>query len=404
MSLKKSLVNSWIAVSMLFIFSLPAVCQGSGVRRSVTDSNTGMTFNTFRTDSAEAVFYVVLKQGEFLYDEPKSNAELKYSLNSEAFVEFVSESGTFYNVRILDKFHGIIEGWVRKSSLQLTPYYGRSFKDLKKLPPDRSADLRINPNWIKDDSALVYADSSLTGTVTAVLKKGDLVFLKSGSYGDGQAIYYNSNKNKIEPGFIAKDYLTELALIPDGRTDFDSLYSKFSPALLKNDLDRSGFASYNGILFSGTGSGEFTEDKVCREIGPDTLKYRYSTSLNMNEIKRKTEIKNAPAKKDIAMFRFLPDEDIATSRDTVKCSVIEFVSVPKSARIAVGKTEESSVTNSITKLYITKINKENMYIVFQRENAEYKWTYSRDLETKEILKSKTETEKTVKRLIAFRKH
>jgi hypothetical protein len=104
------------------------------------------------------------------------------------------------------------------------------------------------------------------------------------------------------------------------------------------------------------------------------------------------------------MFRFLPDEEIITTRDTVKCAVIEYVSVPKSAKIAVGGTEESSVTNSVTKLYLTKVEKDNFYVVFQRETSEYRWTYSRNIDSGELLKSKTDTEKIIKRLIAFRKH
>jgi hypothetical protein len=404
MKIKKTKLNAYKILTIIFFISVQIFAQSSGIRRSVTDSNTGLTFNTFRSDSSEAVFYVVLKQGEFLYDEPKNNAELIYSLNSDVFVEFARESGNFYNVKVKDKFHGTVTGWVRKGSLGSTAYYGRPLSDSKSISAEPEADLRKNPNWVKTDNALVYSDSLLEGQVAAVLKKGDLVYLVKASPGSDQAVYYTAKGNRLERGYLKKDFLSELALIPDGRTDFDALFAKFNPVLLKNDLDRAGFAAYNGIRFMNRESGEFTEDKVCREKGSDTLLYRYSLSDNINDIKKRTEIRSRQNKNDIAMFRFLPDEEIITTRDTVKCAVIEYVSVPKSAKIAVGGTEESSVTNSVTKLYLTKVEKDNFYVVFQRETSEYRWTYSRNIDSGELLKSKTDTEKIIKRLIAFRKH
>jgi hypothetical protein len=104
------------------------------------------------------------------------------------------------------------------------------------------------------------------------------------------------------------------------------------------------------------------------------------------------------------MYRFLPDENIITSSDTVKCRVLELISTPRSSSISVGGIEESSFTNTITKLYITTLEKFGMDIVFQRESEEYTFRYKKDSSSGRIFDTRTDTEKVIKRLVAFRKH
>jgi hypothetical protein len=396
--------NFLIIVMISSLFSVFA--QETGMRKSLTDDRTGQTYNNFRTDSTEAVFYRVLKSGEFMYGEPKNNAEAVYSLDAEMFVETVgkTEENNFLKVRVLDKFHGIIDGWVRPAILNKAKYFGKSYSGSKKSLRTIDFDKRVNPLWLKNDFEIVYNDSTLSGTAAGTLKKGDVLFAGKINSEIAVPVYFTNQDGILVKGFISRTSVSEFAVIDKASNDFDVLFKKYDPVLLRNDIDRAAFISFSGINFYNRDAKEFTEDKVCREISPDTLHYKYTISSNINDIKKRTDVRKRFEKAGIAMYRFLPDENIITRKDTVKCTVLEYVSIPKSAKIVVGGTEEVSVTNLISKLYITNLENFDMDIVFHKETTTYEWTYSRNISTGETVKSNTNIEKIVKRMIAFRKH
>lgn len=395
-----------ILAIMLFICFPGFGQQTSGLRKSLTDDRSGQTYNNFRSDSTEAVFYQILKPDEFMYDEPKNNAEAVYTLDAETFVESVEEAdgGKFIKIKVLDKLHGIVEGWIRSSSLKEEKYYGISYAKYKLLSKNADFDKKINPHWIKERFQIVYFDSTLSGEASGTLNKGDIVFVEKFNSDSIAPVHFLDKAGRLTKGFIRKNSLSELALMNEASGDLETLFKKYDPVLLRNDIDKAAFISYNGINFFNKEAKEFTEDKLCKEISADTLSYRYTISSNMNDIKKRTDVRKKINKTDIAMYRFLPDENIITSRDTVKCAVLEYVSVPKSAKISVNGMEESSISNSITKILITRLEKFNMDIVFQRETTLYEWTYTKNISSGEIVKTNTNTEKIVKRMIAFRKH
>lgn len=397
----KKIMFAGLFLLISFLFS-----QTPTLRKSVDDQVSGQTFNNFRSDSTEAVFFQVLKQAEFLYGEPKNNSDAVYSLAQDMFVQEIdgSSSGSFVKVKVSDKQHGIIEGWVRKGALKNMKFYGRSFESTPEMTiKTQQLELKRNPQWIKNENAPVYSDSTLTGDFSTILKKGQIIFLKEFSP-DYCSIYYENGEGMLLEGYVNPDSFSELAIIPDSSTDVEVLFSKFNPVILKNDFDRSGFVSYSGIKSYGTNREEFTEDKVCREITEDSLLYKYSSGSSLSAPQKHYEIRSKMNQAGIVMFRFLPDEKIVTTMDTIFCSVVEYVNTPKVAKISVGNTEEASVANSITKLFLTKIEKYDMYIVFHRETSVYEWTYSKNLLTGNLIKSDTKIEKYIKRLTAFRKH
>ncbi len=400
----KNLIIIKLTVLCILSFTPIILSQEPGMRKSFSDEITGRTFNNFRTDSTEVLFYQVFIQDEFLYDEPKNNAEAVYTLDSGTFVEVAEETGgSFIKIKALDKFHGIIEGWVRSNALKKEKYYAKPFGGSKKSSDTSISDLRKNPHWIRSGSAIVYSDSSRSAAL-AILKAGDPVFVKEFITEDYYPVYFKNGEGGLSEGFINTADISEYALIPNASTDIDELYKIYNPILIRNDLDKAGFISFKGISFKNKDVTEFTEDKVCKERSADTLSFRYSLSSNIHDIKKRTEIRNRPEKPSIAMYRFLPDENILTSRDTVKCRVIEIASVPRIAKITVGGIEESSVTNMISKLYITTLDNFGMDIVFHKEVEEFTFSYKKDISNGKIFDTKTDTEKVIKRLIAFRKH
>lgn len=391
---------------ILVTYNIFAFGQQIGMKKSLTDDRSGQTYNNFRTDSTEVVFYQVLKPDEFIYDEPKNNAEAIYTLDAGTFVESVQETdgGDFIKIRVFDKFHGIVEGWVRSTTLRDGKYFGRSYTQRKKIPMVQDIDKKKNPRWIKTDVQVIWLDSTLAGTAAGTAKKGDIVFAEKVNNDSIVPVYFSNKEGGLIRGFIGKNSLSELVIIENASNDFEALFKKYDPVLLRNDVDKASFISFNGINFQNKDAKEFTEDKLCREISADTLSYRYTISSNLNDIKKRTDVKKKYDKANIAMYRFLPDQDLITTRDTVKCAVLEYASAPKSARILVNGMEESSVSNTIYKLFITHLEKFNMDIVFQKETTMYECTYVRNVSTNEIVRSDTNTEKIVKRMIAFRKH
>jgi hypothetical protein len=389
---------------VLLILPTMLISQETGLRKSFSDARTGQTYNNFRSDSTEALFYQVFIQGEFLYEAPKSNAEAVYSLDKDIFVEIAEETaGSFLKIKVLDKFHGIIEGWVRAKALRKDKYYGRPFSSFKKLPQNNETDIKKNPHWIKKASATVFSDSTASSPA-ALLKTGDMIYVKEFLQGVIYPVYYSGNGGILSIGYVQTEDISELAILDGSSSDIEALHGIYGPILLRNDLDKAGFISYKGVMFKNKDVREFTEDKLCREKSADTLFFRYTLSTNTSDIKKKTEIRNRPEKSLISMYRFLPDENIITSSDTVKCRVLELISTPRSSSISVGGIEESSFTNTITKLYITTLEKFGMDIVFQRESEEYTFRYKKDSSSGRIFDTRTDTEKVIKRLVAFRKH
>jgi len=381
-----------------------AFCQDIGLRKSVVDDRTGQTYDNFRSDSTQVLFYQVLVQNDFLYDAPKSNAEIVYTLDEDMFVEVIDDRGSFIRINILDKFHGIIEGWVRSGTLRKDKYYGQPFSDLKEKPAVSDIESKKNPHWIRSAAAVVYADSAAT-VPAGVLNTGDIVFVRDFSEGDTYPVRYKDQQSGMTSGYVKKADLSEIAVLGGkASTEIKNLYDLFNPIILKNDLDRSAFISYKGIKFKNKDVNEFTEDKVCREHSADTLKFRYSLSSNIHDIRKSTEIRDREEKPFISMFRFLPDENIVTSRDTIKCKVIETLSVPRIARITVGGIEESEITNAITRIHVTHIEKHEMNVIFQKETDIYTFRYKKDTSSGKIFDTHTDIEKTVKRMVAFRKH
>lgn len=395
-----------IILTAVFFIAASLLSQEPGIRKSVVDQVSGQVFNNFRSDSTETVFFQVLKPAEFLYGEPKNNSDAVYSLAQDMFVEEIdgSSTGSFIKVKVSDKQHGIIEGWVRKGALKNMKFFGRSFEVSEdQTIKSQQMDLKQNPHWVKNENDPVYSDSTLTGEVSGLLRKGQILFIKDFTP-EYCSVYYENDEGILLNGYVKPESCSELAIIPESSTDTEKLFEKFNQVILKNDFDRAGFVSYSGIKFFGKNREEFTEDKVCREITEDSLLFRYSSGNSLNAPKKHYDIRNKMREPGIVMYRFLPDETIITTMDTIFCSAVEYVSTPKVAKISVGDTEEGSVTNSITKLLLTKIEKYDMFVVFHRETSLYEWTYSKDNLTGSFIKSDTKIEKFIKRLTAFRKH
>ncbi len=385
---------------------LPAAETQERLRRTVTDSNTGMTFSNFRSGENESVFYQVLRPVDFLYREPSGNADPVYSLSRDIFVEVdeSSRTGSFVRAKVLDRLHGVIEGWVRMSALRNIRYYGRSYSEHKELS-ERGSEMnrKINPHWVISEKQTVYGDSAMTVRSDMHLNKGDIVYVKDLSATFPGISFYGTGGHLLE-GFVPANSLSELAVVPGGETDMKKLISHFSTALLKNGIDKPGFMSYSGIRISELNHEEFTEDRICRELPNDSLFYGVSNSLYPLERKRFSTPRNDPSVLNYAMYRFLPDEQIVTSNDTISCRVIELVTVPRSAKMTMDGIEHSTVSNSITRLYITRIENHDMDIVFHKEISDYTLKYAKDTKTGKMLSSESTTEKLVKRLTAFRKH
>ena len=283
-------------------------------------------------------------------------------------------------------------------------FYGSSFKVSEdKSIRSQQIDLKKNPHWVKNENEPVFSDSTLTGDPSGFLNKGRILFVKEFTPGYYSA-YYEGEEGILLEGYVRPESCSELAIIPESSTDTEKLFEKFNKVILKNDFDRSGFVSYSGIKFSGKIREEFTEDKVCREITEDSLLFRYSSGNALIAPKKHYEIRSGKTEPGIVMYRFLPDERIITTMDTIFCSVVEYVGTPKVAKISVGDTEEASVTNTISKVFLTKIEKYDMFVVFHRETSVYEWTYSKNIPNGNLLESDTKIERSVKRLTAFRKH
>ena len=381
--------------------------QEIGLRKSLVDDKTGITYNNFRTDPTETIFYEVKLDKSLVYDSPKNNAELMYLLNVNTLVEYL-ELGprkNFIKIRILDKGTDIVEGWVRKKSLSKMKYFGRSFLAFAKEKIDKNEILNNlkDPRWIKGSNQKAFSNKELSGSEVIVLKKGDIVFIDS--------LFNNTARVKFEKAegiyiscYVDKEILTPLAIIDNAKTDLDELFKDIDPLVFMYGLNKSGFISYSGLSISNTLRTNFNEDKVCREIGKDSLMYKFTFSDDINSIVKRYESKLKPSKHNFAMYRRLPNETIITRFDTLDCKVIEIVHTPRSASVTSNNIEKLELTNKISKFFVYHIDNLDMNMVFQKETDEYFWSCEKDLKNGSYIDQKYKPTKVIQRVTAFRKY
>lgn len=403
----RSIIKHLLIVVSITIFCSTVYSQEAKLMKSIVDSQTGITFNSFRTDSLETTFYEVKIDNGLVYDSPKNNAELVYSLNINSIVEYLElgPKKKFIKIRLIDAPSNIVEGWVRKKTLSRMKYYGRSFaafSDDSSEKNDIESNL-IDPRWVKTSNSKVFLNEDFSGSIATLLDKGDIVFVDS-LLNNVAKIKYRNNDGGFTAGFINSEVLSPLAMIDNPRTDFDVLLKEIDPLVFMYNLNKSGFISYSGLMISNNLKKNINEDKVCREIGTDSLLYKFTFSDGTKDIVKKHENKLHPSKHNFAMFRKLPNEKIITRTDTIDCQVIEIVHRPKTASITLKNIEETDITNKISKFYVHHLDKFDMDIVFQKETNEYHWSYKKNLESGEYIEPKYKPTKTLQRVIAFRKY
>ena len=400
--------TKYLPIALLVaVFFSNMYSQDAKLMKSIVDSKTGITFNNFRTDSTETVFYEVKLDNSLVYDTPKSNSDLVYSLDVNSMVEYIElgPKKNYVKIRIVDTVTNVVEGWIRKKDISKRKYYGRSFLSFTKEASDQNKieNTLIDPRWVKQPDQKIFLDETLTGPVVSILGKGELVFIDSLLEKTARIKHRNDDGSYIS-GFINIDTLSPLAMIDSARTDFDELFKKIDPLVFKYNLKQSGFVSYSGILVSGVLKKGINEDKVCREIGTDSLMYKFTFTDDIKDVVKKFENKLSPSKHNFAMYRQSPNEKIITRADTIDCQVIEIVHTPKSASISLNSIEETEITNKISKFYIHHIEKFDMYIVFHKETNEYLWSYKKNTGTGKYIENKYKPTKIIQRVVAFRKY
>ena len=404
-----SITHSKCIFLLIFITALFSnmFSQEIGLRKSLVDDKTGITYNNFRTDTAETIFYEVKLDKSLVYDFPKKNAELIYSLNVNSLVEYLElgPQKNFIKIRILDKGTDIVEGWVRKKALSKMKYFGRPFLAFAKEKIDKYEIVNNlkDPHWVKGFDQKAFSNKELSGSEVVVLNKGDVVFIDS--------LFNNAARVKFEKAegiyiscYVDKEILTPLAIIDNAKTDLDELFKDIDPLVFMYGFNKSGFISYSGLSISNSFRTNFNEDKVCREIGKDSLMYKFTFGDDINSIVKKYENKLKPSKHNFAMYRRLPNETIITRSDTLDCKVIEIVHTPKSASITSNNIEKLEVINKISKFFIYRIDNLDMDMVFQKETDEYFWSYEKNIKNGSYIDQKYKPTKVIQRVIAFRKY
>ncbi|MDA3838063.1 MAG: hypothetical protein PF574_03670 [Candidatus Delongbacteria bacterium] len=406
-------LSKYLSIILLSIAFVSIVySQEAKLMKSIVDTKTGITFNNFRTDSLETIFYKVKIDNGLVYDSPKNNAELKYSLNINSIVEYLElgPKKKFVKIRLIDSPSNVVEGWVRKKTISRMKYYGRSFLSFTQDSSEKNNidNNLIDPRWIKTSDSKVFLEENLSGNEVTILAKGDLVFVDSlfvnSLFNDTAKIKYRNNEGGFITGFIKSEVLSTFAMIDNPKTDFDVLLKDINPLVFMYNLNKSGFISYSGLLISNDLKKNINEDKVCREIGADSLLYKFTFSDDIKNIVKKYESKSNPSRHNFAMFRKLPNKKIITRADTIDCQVIEIVHRPKTASITSNNIEKTDITNKISKFYVHHLDKFDMDIVFQKETNEYHWSYKKNLENGEYIEHKYKPTKIIQRVIAFRKH
>lgn len=408
------------AILNLFFFSGDLCSQNSnsnGLRKTVFDEKSKISYNNFRTDSSEVIFYMIKVDNDLMYEKANKNSEVIYSLSSYTFVEFIkkSKSKKFYKVRIYDSKYDFIEGWVRKKTLKREKYYGVSLKIKTKEKEEKKRIIKIiseneiSPYWVRVKEVDLKANDNLTGENLKTLKTGDQVFvtnidistkIASVNVKDGKGIYLK--------GFLNVSDISEILLV-DGRTDFENLFKDYDQSLLENDIITDAFLSYKTIKIKGTFKEKFIEDKRCRiknnDNTSDSLAYKSSHSNNKYKFIETFATLGEMKNRLYSMYRFLPDEKIIMSNETLDCKVIELVYKPKISSIELGGIKEGKILNKKAKIYIhTSKELGNLQVVVHRQDDIFEWSYKYNLSKDEYIKNIYDKTVIIKRMVAFKKY
>ena len=412
---------SLLLVSIVVLFTMPIEVFSqnttSDLRKTVYDEDSKISYNNFRTDSSEVVFYMVKVDKDLMYKKPNKNSEVIFSLKSFSFVEFIkkSKSKKYYKVRIFDSSYDFVEGWVRKKTLKNERYYGLSLKIDEEDKKDKEQVLKviseneISPYWVKANSLNVFANNNLTGEILKQLKIGDQVFVSNVDINSGVAsINIKETKGVYLKGFVAVNEISEILLF-EGKTDFENLFKMFDQSLLENDIISNSFLSYKIIKIKGTYKEKIIEDKRCRVLNEDTSadSLAYKATLSNNKYKFiETNSTIGNMKNNLySMYRILPKEKIFMSNDTLDCDVIEIVYKPRASSIELGGVKEGKILNKKAKLYIHKSKElDNLQVVIQRKEDIFEWSYKYNLDEDEYIKNIYDKTVKIKRMVAFKKY
>ena len=394
-----------LLILLLCLLHLPA---SGKAQRTQTDAISKFTYHNFQTDSAETVFYQVIRSKDLVFEKPEKNSQPVYSLSKYTFVEYTGKSeGKFINIRVYDKRLDFVGGWILKNTINRNKYYGKSLlpadsEKMDKKEKKNSFEEKA-PHWIKNKVVKVYADSTMTGRPTATLNSGDMIFVDRLSDSSVKINHKISHKNYIS-GFIDPSVISRSLLLPEGKTEISKLYQQFDPILLRQGTTTSSFVSYKGVRITGTFKEKFYEDKVCREFGNDSLFYKSSDGTGTNIVKKEYAIRGEEPIRKLNSYRILPNETRIFGKDTLSCNVVEIVIKPKIATIGLGNSEEGDIQNKKIKYYIAKIENPKMQLVIESEEDTYYWKYKFNKIDNKYSQNDYSHTKTLKRLWKFTKH
>ena len=412
---------------LLFIITLSLFSQVNlisqennvtGLRKTAFDEESKISYNNFRSDPSEVIFYMVKVDNDLMYKKANKNSEVVYSLNSYSFVEFIkrSKSKKYVKVRIYDKNFEFIEGWVRKKTLKKEKFYGSSLKLLTKNKEKKKelikiiSEHEISPYWVKKDNTNLFANNNLTGNIIKTFKTGDQIFVSNIDIQTGIAsVNFKEAKGIYLKGFVGVRDISEVLLI-DGKTDFGNLFKEFDQSLIENDIIRESFISYKIIKIKGTLKEQIIEDKRCRFVNEDddsgdSLAYKSSLSNNKYKFNEVFTTLGNMKNRLYSMYRFLPDEKIFMSNDTLNCKVLEIVYKPRVSSIELSGVKEGKILNKKAILYIhTSKELDDLQIVIQRKVEVFEWTYKYDLSNSKYIKNIYDKTVKMKRMVAFRKY
>lgn len=391
-----------LLILLLCLLHFPAKAEA---QKTQTDAVSKFTYHNFQSDSAETVFYQVIRSRDLIFEKPEKNSKPIYSLSKYTFVEYTGKSkGKFLNVRIFDKKLNFIEGWILKNTIDKSKYYGKSLLQAESDTNNKKDNFKEKaPHWIKSKVVKVYADSTMTGRPTATLSSGDMIFVDHFSGSSVKINHKISHKDYIS-GFIDPSVISRSLLLPEGKTEINKLYQQFDPILLRQGTTTSSFVSYKGLRITGTFKEKFYEDRVCREFGKDSLFYKSSDGTNTNTIKKEYAIRGEEPIRKLNSYRILPNKTRIFGKDTLSCNVVEIVIKPKIAAIGLGNFEEGDIQNKKIKYYIANIENPKMQLVIESEEDTYYWKYKFNKIDNKYSQNDYSHTKTLKRLWKFTKH
>lgn len=398
---------------LFLLLIITTVLSAQGILKTEYDPVSRQAYENIKTDSTDVKFFRVAIDRELLYKKPQRNSDPVFSLVKDSFVENKGETGDgkYLRVQVYDGSDSFVEGFVRKSSLFQTPYYGKPLNSMFEKVKSKSAEhidkYELNPHWVNAEQLFVYEEGqdydgvfTGSGNKVASLKMGDVVYLTSV---DGVKARVNvKDKSAYSSGYTDLTKLSPYLTISDAKANLKELYGTYSPALLKYGLDNEGFISYSVLEASGTFNTKYTEDRRCFVVGEDSLLYKSSVDTGIKDIVTDRVIKNNPIITPIVAYKFLEDEDIKTFNDILTCRVVELVYQPKSAKIVIDGVEEGSSFNKKQKLYIYYIEKLGMDVIYQSEELVYDWKYKFDTVSGKYIEKDYSEKVILKRVSAFR--